>query len=292
MHGMWKRRPSTAHGAWAVSLRLRHWCRRTAEWTPDGPLRRSVIAVGVGLLLIGGATGCGKGADKNAAIVVGDRVITREMISQGMAAIAASGSILGSHPVPKAPVPPKYSACIEYLRTYEPAPPGTQTKSSPSQLKLRCRIDYERDKLKSIYFWISYEWVAGEAARQGVRASALELKKQRALFEGGFSTKEDFRHYMAKEKMSPAEFAATLKLAILTTKIQQKLEGASGVRGLTRERRQQILDEFGAAFRKRWMARTDCRKDYVVPVCKQYERSKYFSKLTPPSVPLANMTAE
>jgi foldase protein PrsA len=67
-----------------------------------------------------------------------------------------------------------------------------------------------------------------------------------------------------------------LQVTSITPGTQQSLSQvrASIKAQLQSTHQQEALSKFVKEFKKRWQAKTDCRKEYVVPDCKQYKRPK------------------
>lgn len=209
-----------------------------------------------------------------------------------MSVIAGRAST-GGEPAPNTPEPPDYTACIAYQRAHWPRLPQDQSAPTSKVLKSECELIYRREKLKALYFLISYRWATGEGAELGVKLHKQEVKRELAKFESlAAPNAAAFRRYLTVTRATIPDIVLSVELGLLTTKIQQKLEAAFVARGLTAQARQQSLDEFGQAFERRWRSRTDCRPGYVVPICSAYKPPKTPPTLVPPSVPLTNMAVE
>jgi hypothetical protein len=250
------------------------------------PLVTALIAAG------GLAAACGGGGlSGSAAVSVDGHVISKATIDRSMSVIAANSSTAPGQPKLERPIPPQYSACIAYFRAYRPAPPEGGPDSTSAQLKARCKEEYEKEKLKALYFWIGAAWVDGEAADLGVRIAASELNHQLALFKQGYPSEAAFEQYLRETKTPLSELMASFRLVLLESTVQKKLESEKGVSGLSVEQRQQRLRWFGQRFERKWRARTDCGDGYVVALCRQYKAPKKPPALVPPSVPLTNLAA-
>jgi len=109
---------------------------------------------------------------------------------------------------------------------------------------------------RALAFLITAKWIEGEAAAQGVRASASEAQ----------ATYERLTHGPAG-----ATFAANLRQAGMDRTdelLQLRLERlAAGLRAKGGTGRR--LAAFVAAYRRHWRARTSCRPGYVVPECRE-----------------------
>jgi len=246
---------------------------------------RAALAIGASCTTLGLA-GCG--GSSTAVVVDGHSIdkqaIERSMYEQAVSGAAFAGQATGRRP----PDPPDFSSCAAYLKAHEPKPPGSQTDSTPAQLKQRCKLEYEKEKLKALYFWIPYRWVVGEAAELHVYVSGGDVARQLALFERGFPSKAALTRYLRLTKEPRSTLEARMRLGLLTTRIQELLQAR--LHALSPAQRQAKLKAFGEAFEAKWRARTDCKAGYVVPLCRQYKAPGTPSALVPPSVPLTNIS--
>jgi foldase protein PrsA len=229
--------------------------------------------------------GCG---GSSTAVVVGGHRIGKAAIEQSMYEQTASGSAFaGKVTTRQLPDPPDYSSCVDYLKAHEPRPVGAQAGSRLTQLKAHCKYEYEKEKLKALYFWIPTEWVAGEAAELGVQVSAHDVASQLALFERGFPSKAVMRRYLRLTREPKSTLQARMRLAVQSTRIEELLQAR--LHALSPAQRQARLKQYGEAFEAKWRARTDCKTGYVVPLCRQYKAPRTPPALVPPSVPLTNI---
>lgn len=244
---------------------------------------RLVVSAFLSVVLLGGASlaACGASTPEDGVIQIGRTFITRSTVAHWMSVIAGEGA---TAPVPQ---PPRYEACIKYRRSSSSA--RTSGSSGPTSLELRreCEFDFQKYKLKALYFLISYDWVVGEASELGVRLGDGEPMQQLTLLQ---SKSPDARRFLVGSRGTTADELMRIKLSLLTMKIQQSLEKQSAKARLTGPERQRALDRFGLQFRRKWTARTSCHGGYVVPICREYETPKVAPALVPPSIPLTNMT--
>jgi len=247
--------------------------------------------VGVLSALVGLA-GCSDGRGESVAVRVGATPISAAMVAHWMSVIDANASTAPGQSSFKPPIPPRYTACIAYLRAYAPWAKSVNGRPAPtSKLKAQCAYEYEKLKLKALYFLISSVWLAGEAAELGVGITQAEMRQRLAAFKQQFPTAQGFRQYLAKMGLTTADLRLEIGQNTLPETIQHKLEGENDKRGLTPAQRQRMLDRFGAEFKAKWRSRTDCRPGYVVPICRQYLPKVPFG-LVPPAVPLTIVTPE
>ena len=250
---------------------------------------RAAIACAGATIALGLLAGCGSGsgASSTAVIVNGHRIPSSSVAQSMYGQVAASNAFAGRATKNKPPEPPDFEDCIAYFKKYEPKPRGPQASLTPIDLKQRCRYEYEKEKLKALYFLIPYEWVAGEAAELGVHISQREVAQRLALFEGNFPSKAALSRYMRLAKESRSTLEARMRLGLWSTRIEEALHAR--LHALPLARRQAKLRAYGEAFEAKWRARTDCKTGYVVPLCRQYKPPRTPSTLVPPSVPLTNI---
>jgi hypothetical protein len=250
-----------------------------------------LCAASSALVLTLSLAACGTDATERTVVSVGRHSISRAEVAHWMSIIAARASAAPGQPSPQVPQPPDYLACVRYKRRYGPA--TAQAALSSRRLKLECALEYRKLELKALYLLITYRWVAGEAAELGVSLTKDEVSRAlEALERSQSSGAQGFRRYSTATRATVADLALSIKLNLLTTKIQARLESKAAERRLTARERQQALNRFGVAFRARWTARTDCTVGYVVPLCRRYKQRPTPGSLVPPSVPLTNMAAE
>lgn len=248
-------------------------------------------ALGGALASLAGVVGCGGSSGSSTAVLVSGHRITRATIDQAMYAEVASSAALEGHASKRRPpVPPDFTACISYLRKNEPKPLGAKADSTSAQLKERCQLEYEREKLKGLYFWIPYQWLQGEAAELGIKTSDSQIAKQFALYEHSFPSKAAFRRYLALTTETRDSVEAAMRTAVLSTQIQRAVEAREGLGKLSAAQRERRLRAFGMDFEAKWKARTDCKSGYVVQICRQYKPPSRPSPIVPPSVPLTNLS--
>jgi hypothetical protein len=255
--------------------------------------RRISLTLALGVVLIGAVDvgWCGDSTNGSVAVQVGHVSITQATVKHWMEVIAGEVSTTPPQPKPSVPAPPKYSACIAYKRKYPVAP--ASGKPTPFQLRRECAFEFEKEKLKALYFLISSEWIDGAARETGVLPAGPDLRRQLIPLEQRFPNKAVARRFLVGVRGTEADLFARLKGVFLISKVQQKVEAESRRKGLDEVERQRALDEFSQRFESRWRARTACRPGYVVPICKQrYRPPKFASTLSPPNVPLTKMTAE
>jgi hypothetical protein len=245
-----------------------------------------LLALACGLC---GLAGCGGSSDAT-VVQVGKHAISSSEVTHWISTLKARGTN-GREPGPPAPVPPRYTACIAYLRAHPiPASIAGSTTSGPPlprQPKAYCAFEYRRFKLKALYLLISYRWIEGEASELGVHTNKPELARDLAAFrrELGLTADAAYKRYLGFIRADTADLLMSYEMELLTQAIEAKIAGP----GLSPPQRERALARFGKAFKAKWLARTDCRSGYVVPICRQYKPGKTPPEFVPPSVPLTDM---
>jgi hypothetical protein len=249
------------------------------------------LALGV-VFLAAGVAGCGGDASP-VAVQVGRTPITQASVKHWMDVIAGEVSTAADQPKPPVPTPPEYTACIAYRRKYPATFRSEQSALSAGGPKRECEFEFYKEKLKSLYFLISSQWVEGAASELGISPSSGDLRRQIAPLIERFPNKVVARRFLVGTRGTEADLQARLKVVLLTSKIQHALEAQNRQKGLAKDGRQRALDAFGRSLGSTWRWRTSCRPGYVVPICRQrYSPPQAASRVVPPDVPLTRMTAE
>jgi foldase protein PrsA len=243
--------------------------------------RRSCIVLTLGALLLAavGLTACGDGIADNIAVRVRDRSIARATVTHWMSVIAGEVSTGPNQPEPQVPDPPRYSACIAYRRSFPTTSVTGRAKPTSVELKHECGFEFQKEKLKALYFLISCDWVIGEAAEVGVTLTHKDVVAQLVLLERQAPNAALFRRFIVGARGTVPDMLLRIQLNLLTMRIQAKLESEARRTQPTVPQRQRALD-------------TSCRPGYVVPICKQYKVPKVPPSLVSPRIPLTDMTAE
>jgi hypothetical protein len=245
--------------------------------------RHAAVLVAVACLLCW-SVGCGSDSEGATAVRVGNHKITAGDVEHWISVLKARGSH-GPEPPPPAPVPPHYAACIAYARVHLDHIPQS-TPPIPKQPRAYCEFEYRRFKLKALYLLISYRWVLGQAAELGIRPNKPELRHQLSLYRKalGLTSAAAYKRYLGFLRTNTADFLLSLEMEQLVRAVEAKVAGAAK----TAAQREAALAQFGRAYKARWLARTDCRSGYVVPICRQYPPGRKLATFAPPAVPLTD----
>jgi hypothetical protein len=253
--------------------------------TTSTAMRRAVLLVAVNSCLLSLAAGCG-GKDATAVRVAGHAITSGE-VEHWISVLKARGGN-GHEPGAPAPVPPHYAACIAFARAHRSAIPPS-TPEIPKKPRAYCEFEYRRFKLKALYLLISYRWVSGEAAELGVQKNKPELARDLSYFRKalGLTSAAAYKRYLAFMRADTADLLLSFEMEQLRRAVEAKVTAAAK----TTAQRERALSQFGKAFKSKWLARTDCRSGYVVPICRQYRPGRTPETFVPPAVPLTDETS-
>jgi foldase protein PrsA len=218
-------------------------------------------------------TACGGGTSGgNAAVQVGDSSISKATVDHWTKVEAVLAyKVIPRQPVPKGvvPDPPNYTACIASLEAATPKPVANQPKPAATLFKGQCRQRYEELQKKMLDFLITFYWMSGEIANQGVKITEGEVQQQLVWFRTHeFTSQADFQKYLAYTGMSISDVLFLMRETILTTKLQKSIVKKD--ERLPAEQRKQAFIKFAKEYQKKWTAKTNCHTGYVIPDCKQY----------------------
>jgi foldase protein PrsA len=230
--------------------------------------------------------GCGSKVRNDAVVWVGASPIEKATVEHWMSVVAASASTAPGRPTPQTPVPPAYSACIASLQALASKSSAGQSQPTPAQWKSQCEQQYEKLKLKALYFLISSDWLSGEAAELGVKVTAKDVKQQLAFVRSQFPTEAAYLSSLGAPKVTVSDMELRVKFSLLATKLAQKFEVQTQTQQSTAAEQHQALHRLGQEFKQKWTARTSCSAGYLVALCKQYKAPETPSTLVPPQVPL------
>jgi hypothetical protein len=164
------------------------------------------------------------------------------------------------------PDPPSYASCVAYLRKSAPKPVAGARAPSTSQLVSECHKQHTALQGQILEILITSDWLTKEGARLGVKVSYAEAKH---VLDAKF-TKPALRKFLMLTGEREADEEFLLKRTMLSNKLLTALEKPN----LPGAQRQQAVTAFYQGVTSRWTARTDCRRGYVVPECRQYQAPK------------------
>jgi hypothetical protein len=223
--------------------------RRHRRCTVGGRAAAVATAVIVTLALLG----CGGGGGGEPAVAwVRGSAITESTLTHWTHVEQAQSAPSSRIPLPD---PPSYRRCIAATRAALGVSKASR-RLSHEALRKRCATLYVRSKEKALAFLITAEWLQGEAAEDGISVSRADVEATyRDLLNGPAG--HGFARSLRSRGMSTADELLQLRLAKLAQKLRAAITGAG----------QHRVNEFIAAYRRRWRQRTTCRAGFVVAEC-------------------------
>ena len=234
-------------------------------------LRRALVLLGACVIVSVCMAACGGGGtDAKPVVRVGDVSFSKAAIDHWIAFQAVVDYQLNpQHPVPKGviPDPPAFTACVGHLEAI--APKQVQMPST-TQLRSKCQQNYQALKQHVLGVLISFEWLIGESAGQGVSVSEGEVERQYARYIAErLPHTGELKNYLANTGASLSDELLRTRVDMLATRLLQKLTAQAA--RLPVQQRQRVIERFYAEIPRRWVPKTSCSVGYVIPDCRQYE---------------------
>jgi hypothetical protein len=165
------------------------------------------------------------------------------------------------HPIPR-PIkyePPTFAACVANL--------SRSHRSSRLNLRSTCQRTYEDIKARVLNFLITGLWLRGEATAHGASVSRADVREKFAEERHAhFPTSEAFRRLQSASHQTVADLEFATETQLLSSKLLAAFAKTHG----EENEEQNAIAGFNTSLRHRWIPRTDCEPDYVVPDCAQY----------------------
>ena len=162
---------------------------------------------------------CG-GVPGNAVATVDGEAIEKKTFDHWLSVAAKSGGQQAGQ-IPK---PPEYAECIATKRKTLPKPAKGQPKVTDDQLKTQCKQEYEALRDQVLQLLISFEWIEGEAADQGIKVSDAEVKKQfETTKKQSFPKEADFEKFLKDSGQTLEDIMLRVRLDVLSNKIREKV---------------------------------------------------------------------
>jgi foldase protein PrsA len=122
------------------------------------------------------------------------------------------------------PDPPDYAKCVAAKRKTTPKPAKGQPKTTAEQLKKQCKDEYEQLRNQVISLLVSYKWIEGEAAKQGIKVTDAEVKKSfEQQKKQNFPKAKDYEKFLKTSGQTEADIMLRVKLDLLSQKIRDKV---------------------------------------------------------------------
>jgi foldase protein PrsA len=163
------------------------------------------------------AVGCG-GVPGNAVAEVDGTAIEKSDFTHWLNVASKSGQ---SSTVPDAP---DFTKCVAAKRKTTPKPAKGQPKTTDEQLKKQCKQEYDSLRNQVVGLLVSYQWIEGEAAKQGVKVTDAEVKKSfDAQKKQNFPKEADWQKFLKTSGQSQEDILLRVKLDLLSQKIRDKV---------------------------------------------------------------------
>jgi foldase protein PrsA len=172
--------------------------------------------------------GGGGGIPGDAVVKVGDSTIKKTTFQHWLqvASISSAGQAdpTAAGKTPQIPVPPDFKACIADKKKTAPKPAKGQPEQTDTQFKTQCKTEYAGLRDQVLQFLISSEWIAGEAADQGVKVSDKEVQKQFGTTKKqSFPKEADFQKFLKSSGMTLNDLLFRVRLDTLSNKLRAKI---------------------------------------------------------------------
>ena len=170
------------------------------------------LILALGAIFVGGAavSGCGSSIPGDAVAVVAGNPITQQALAHWgyVAAVGESEQSPGSPVI--VPDPPNYTNCIASLKKIAPA-------SYPAaELKTDCEAQFAQ----TLEYLIRADWVQGQAAAEGIKATPAEVQKQfDTAKQKEFKTPALFQEFLTETGQTQADILYRFRISVLSTKL-------------------------------------------------------------------------
>jgi hypothetical protein len=228
--------------------------------------RRLLILASLTIALTG-LTACGKSAEDQPVVKVGDGAITRATLKHWIPAIAYGDYVQivgGRAPLGLVSEPANEKACVAAARQI-PLPEGAK-RFSTSTLQLKCRQLHTAIKEQALTYLIPELWRALEGKELGSSVSDREVNKLlKRVSTSEYSSPAAFARYLAEKHWSISDERFELKRTLLIGNYGAKIRKRAAELGGGAQTIAQLVQQSLA----KWSARTDCMPGYVAIQCKQ-----------------------
>ena len=173
-------------------------------------IARFILALGA--IFVGGVvvSGCGSAIPGDAvAVVAGNPITTQALAHWGyVAAVGEAESDPGSPVI--VPDPTNYTKCIASLKKIAPA------TIPVSELKTACSQQFDQ----TMEYLIRADWIQGQAAAEGIKATPAEVEKQYATAKSQeFKTAAAFTTFLKETAQTPADILYRFRIDVLSMKL-------------------------------------------------------------------------
>ncbi len=171
-------------------------------------------------------------------------------------------------PVPSGvvPDPPRYVLCVAHLQALAAQPSTAGLVQTNVPFKKQCEERYESLRQQTLGSLISAYWLISEGKARGLVATDKAVRQFLEMtLKGQYSTKAEFESSLANSGETIADQVFRAKIKVFSIKIEKQYKANDDGSGVN-----SAYGKFITRFPKKWAPKTNCRKGYVVPNCKQY----------------------
>jgi foldase protein PrsA len=162
--------------------------------------------------------GCG-GVPGNAVAEVDGTSIAKTDFDHWVNVIAKGGQTPG--PVPD---PPDFEKCVAEARKTVPKPAQGQAKISDADLKKQCKTRNDELRKTTVDLLVTYQWIEGEAAEQGVKVTDAEVKKSfEEQKKANFPKEAEYKKFLEQSGQTEEDILRRVKVELLGGKIRDKV---------------------------------------------------------------------
>lgn len=181
------------------------------------------------------------------------------------------------HPAPRGliPDPPRYAACIAYLRHVLQQAGETAKTLTLGALKSNCRHREQYLRANTLNKLISWDWTIGRGLALGMRVTDAQARRRISdVVQGSNLYGPHFAKYLRLTGQTMADILFRSRVQLYETKISERAAELMDTlpKGLTESQRQKALAMLANHFlaTDSWVAKTSCRSGFIVSACRQY----------------------
>jgi len=194
---------------------------------------RSILSVCALLGVSAVVAACG-GVPGNSVATVDGTTITKSDFDHWLT-IAAKSSGQQNAVVPD---PPEYTACIAAKRKATPKPAKGVAPVTDAALKTQCVQEYNQLRDQVMQLLIQYQWISGEADKQGIKVTDAEVTKSfNDQKKQSFPKAADYTKFLKQSGESEADIKQRVRLDLLSNKLRD-----AAIKGKDTVTPQQIAD--------------------------------------------------
>jgi hypothetical protein len=106
-------------------------------------------------------------------------------------------------------------------------------------------------------------WIQAEAAEQGVRASARQVRRRLALIRRErFRSAAQYRRFVRAAGFTSADVLLSVRVSLLSNRIEHRV-----LKGVPRRKLRRVFAAYIRVYRDKWTARTLCAPGYAASRC-------------------------